>query len=306
MTVRKDLPGGLHDRPFPVSTAIGAGLSPSRLRSLDLEAPFWGVRSPVGFTSELPGRASAYFSRGSGVGILSHISAAQMWGMPLPSRWQADERLHVSLPPDVRAPRGVGVAGHHLRLHPTDVVERNGVRTTSQARTLCDLASILTEEDLLVAADYLLWRRRTDEDRVAIADIETVVARHATSRGMRRLRRVVPLATDRADSPPESMIRYRIGRAGLPLPQVNVELYDSSGRFLAMPDLSYSAFKMSLDYEGDHHRTDLVQWEKDIRRVPRLEDSGWHHTRISRANLRDSSDFLDRLSRNLRSRGWRP
>jgi hypothetical protein len=82
-------------------------------------------------------------------------------------------------------------------------------------------------------------------------------------------------------------------------------LYDDRGRFLAMPDLSYAAFALTFDYEGDHHRTDSIQWEKDISRVPRLEDANWHHTRISKSDLRDSTEFLSRTRRLLRDRGWR-
>jgi hypothetical protein len=49
-----------------------------------------------------------------------------------------------------------------------------------------------------------------------------------------------------------------------------------------------------------------VQWQKDLARVPRLQDAGWHHTRISAQDLRDSHEFLTRLSRQLRARGWSP
>jgi hypothetical protein len=184
-------------------------------------------------------------------------------------------------------------------------VIRAGIRTTTQARTLCDLASILDEEDLLAVADYLLWWRRSDQDRVAPAEIAAAIDRHPTSRGIAKLRAIYPHASDRSDSAPESKIRYRILRAGLPVPRVNLEAFGSDGRFLAMPDLSYPEYRIALDYEGDHHRTDRDQWEKDIHRVPRLEDAGWQHTRISRGDLRDSSDFLARLNRRLRERGWK-
>lgn len=122
---------------------------------------------------------------------------------------------------------------------------------------------------------------------------------------MARLRAIAPLVTDRADSAPESQIRYRIIKAGLPHPNVNLELFDARGAFLAMPDLSFPEFMIAIDYEGDHHRTDRIQWEKDIHRVPRLQDAGWHHIRVSGSDLRDSDDFLARLARNLRGRGWR-
>jgi hypothetical protein len=306
MTTRTKLPDGLPANGFAVADALALGASPSRLRGSDLDRPFWGVRSLRGKLAEPPELGLAYFSRHSGPAVVSHVSAAKLWGIQLPWRCGKDDRLHVAVPPDMRAPRALGVAGHHLQLHPTDVVERFGLRTTTQARTLCDLASLLREEDLLAAVDYLLWWRRSDEDRVTRAEILSAIDRHPTSRGVRRLRTVAPLSSDRSDSPPESVIRYRIHCAGLPRPGVNLELHDSRGAFLAMPDLAYPEYMMAIDYEGDHHRTDADQWEKDIHRVPRLQDAGWHHTRVSRSDLSDSSEFLARVSRNLKTRGWNP
>lgn len=286
--------------------ALASGASRSRLRGHDLEAPYWGVRAGAGTTLDEAAKATAFLSRTTPSAIVSHFSAAKLWGMPLPPRWSSDERLHVSVPPDTRASKARGVAGHHVALHPTDAVRRDGVRLTSQARTLCDLSGYLQEEDLLAIADYCLWWRREDADRLSANDIYVAINRHPTKRGIARLRAIAPLASDRADSAPESKIRYRIHAAGLPTPAVNIELFDAKGGFLAMPDLVYPRFSMALDYEGDHHRTDAAQWEKDIHRVPRLQDAGWHHTRISRSDLRDSGDFLARLARNLRNRGWTP
>jgi hypothetical protein len=300
------LPTILPTQGFAVRDALAIGASMSRLRGDDLDAPYWGVRAVAGSTTDEAGKAIAFLSRATRQAVVSHVSAAKLWGMPLPSRCERDPRLHVSVPPDIRAPKARGVAGHHVALHPMDVVVRSGIRVTSQARTLCDLSGYLQEEDLLAIADYILWWRRDDADRLAASDISIATNRHPTSRGMARLRAILPIATDRADSAPESKIRYRIHAAGLPMPTVNMELFDASGRFLAMPDLVYPTFSMALDYEGDHHRTDAVQWEKDIHRVPRLQDAGWHHTRISKSDLRDSDDFLARLARNLRNRGWSP
>jgi hypothetical protein len=303
MTVRKALPDALAQVPFSVEAALELGVGESRLRSRDLESPFWGVRAPHGYTSDLPGRALAYLSRGPATTVVSHVSAAKLWGIPIPGRSDRDERLHVSVPPDMRAPRGRGVVGHHVRLHPLDVASHHGIRVTSQARTLCDLASVIDREDLLAAADYLRWRRRDDALRVGLSEIQRSIDRHPTSRGVARLRAIAQLTTDRADSAPESIIRYRILAAGFPPPDVNFEAFDDRNNFIAMPDLAFPGIKVALDYEGDHHRVQREQWERDIRRVPRLQDAGWHHTRISRADLRDSSDFLVRLARTLRTRG---
>jgi hypothetical protein len=194
--------------------------------------------------------------------------------------------------------------GHRLQLLENDIVDRLGIRVTSQARTWCDLASMLAEEDLLAAGDFLIWRRRDPELRLAPDDLRLAIRNFAGRRGTRALNSAEPELTDRSDSPPESKIRLRAVRYGLPTLDINPELYDGNGRFLAMPDLAFIHYRMALDYEGDHHRTEAEQWEKDISRVPRLQDAGWHHTRIAKTDLRDSTQLLARLSRLLRERGW--
>jgi hypothetical protein len=224
VTQRNELPPALERTGFRVRNAIEDGLPPSRMRSQRLETPFWGVRVEKGAITDLAGRATAYLVWTNGLAVVSHFSAALLWGIPLPFHWASDPRLHVSVPPDVRAPRSDGVAGHHVALHPMDVTIRQGVRTTTQARTLCDLAGYLPEEDLLAVADYLLWRERDEDERCTLAEIMAAINRHPTKRGMARLRKVVQLASDRADSAPESKMRYRILDAGLPAPDVNEEL----------------------------------------------------------------------------------
>jgi hypothetical protein len=306
MTGRKELPSILPASGFAVHHALDAGVPISRLNASDTESPFWGVRSELGTVGDIPSMANAYFSRIGDLAVVSHISAALIWGVPLPPHLAHDRRIHVSVPPSTRAPKARGVAGHHVALHPMDVAMRLGVRTTTQTRTLCDLAGYLNEDDLLAVADYLIWRGRDADERCTLEQIGRAIDRHPTKRGMARLRKIAQIASDHSDSARESKIRYRILDAGLPAPDVNVDLFDRWGRFIARPDLSYPKFMMSLDYEGEHHLTNVVQWEKDIHRVPRLEDAGWHHTRISKSDVSNSDEFLSRLTRNLKDRGWTP
>jgi len=73
--------------------------------------------------------------------VLSHRSAAVCWGF-------ADRE---DLVPHVTAPhrvRPAGVVAHRGRLTAADRTARNGIPVTSPARTLADLAQILSEEDL--------------------------------------------------------------------------------------------------------------------------------------------------------------
>jgi hypothetical protein len=304
MPARSPLPPELRGQAFAVRDALEAGARPTRLRSGDLTSPFWGVRSTPEDAESVPGRSRAYLSRAAPGHFISHSSAAVIWGIPLPSRLELDERLHVAVSTEQRAPRGQGVIGHRLRLGPDDVTTHEGIRLTSLSRTWCDLASILREEELVAAGDNALWNRRPEATRVSRNDLQVAASHHSGRRGRPAIRSSILLLSDRADSYPESVMRVRMIRAGLPIPEVNLELYTERGQFLAMPDLSYPDYLLSFDYEGDHHRTDSAQWEKDIARVPRLESANWHHTRISKADLRTSRDFLERTRRLLLDRGW--
>ena len=303
MPARTSLPIDLSRSPFPVRAAIKQGIRPGRLRGADLDRPFWGVRTPAGTASTVLGLATAYLSRSAADHVISHTSAALIWGMPLPPRLRFDQRLHVSVSSERRAPRGRGVRGHRLQFTTGDVTAIGPILITTQARTWCDLAAMLDEEELVSVGDFLLWRRRDNSARLSPDDLLACLARFPGRRGLPVLHSSLPVLTDRADSPPESKIRVRMIRAGLPWPDVNPELYDARGHFLAMPDLAFTRYFMAIDYEGDHHRTDPEQWAKDIGRVPRLQDAGWHHTRVSKEDLRDSGELINRLARLVRERG---
>ena len=299
------MPDGLGPN-FRVAHALAAGVGRGRLNGRDLDRPFWGVRAPVGAAENLRGMAHAYTPRMSPHAVFSHATAAQLWAIPLPLHLRHTLPLHVSVPNPHRAPEGRYVAGHRLHIDPADVRVLDGLAVTSPERTVFDLASALSDEDLLGTLDNILWRRRSRRFRATASSIEDALHRFGGRPGLGRLLRPLPLASDRSDSVPETAFRLRFIRAGFPRPIPNLPVLDASGAFLAMPDLQFTEFRMAFDYEGDHHRTDPRQWRKDLRRVPLLEDAGWHHTRLSADDLADSAYALTRASRLLLERGWRP
>lgn len=177
---------------------------------------------------------------------------------------------------------------------------------TSLERTVLDLSPLLTDEKLLGVIDNILWRRRPPTLRATIPTLSAALSRTQARRGRSRIVALLPLATSRSDSDPETAFRLRFIRAGFPDPLPNQDILDENGAFLAMPDLQFLEYRMAFDYEGDHHRTDARQWRKDLRRVPLLQDAGWHHTRLSGNDLADPRYVLSRTRRLLLDRGWTP
>ena len=76
--------------------------------------------------------------------VLSFGSAARVLQAGLPAWLEDDWRVHVARRRGFSMPRRANVVGHLLTLLPEEVVEYDGVRLTSPARTWLDLASLLS------------------------------------------------------------------------------------------------------------------------------------------------------------------
>jgi very-short-patch-repair endonuclease len=50
---------------------------------------------------------------------------------------------------------------------------------------------------------------------------------------------------------------------------------------VAVLDMGWESIKLAVEYEGDHHRTDRRQFNKDIRRAEALADLGWIGIRVT-------------------------
>lgn len=96
----------------------------------------------------------------------------------------------------------------------------------------------------------------------------------------------------------------RFEDAGLPPTAPNLEVYDADGLLYAEIDLAFVRFRVGVDHEGDHHRTDQRQWRRDLRRFVLLEDDAWSMIRSTADDLTDTSRLIETVVRRLRARGW--
>jgi very-short-patch-repair endonuclease len=132
---------GVVDRAALSAAGLSRGEVDGRIRRGQLFPVHRGVYAVGHVALSREGRwMAAVLACGEGA-VLSHRSAAVCWCC-------ADRE---DLVPHVTAPhrvRPAGVVAHRGRLAPADVTVRNGIPVTSAARTLVDLAQLLSEEDL--------------------------------------------------------------------------------------------------------------------------------------------------------------
>jgi hypothetical protein len=311
---RAPLPLHLTTGSFSLRAADKAGVTRTRTAASDLVTVSRGIRVPAGAAATGAAALRAYTDLDDD-SILSLASAARLWRAPLPGGLEEDWRIHLARPRGRSTPRRVNVVGHQLALLPDEVVELDGVRLTSPARTWLDLAAVLGVDDLVIAGDSLVCEHGPEfpVPRTALCSIEELrgmVARHPGSRGVRKARAAVELIRVGADSPPETRLRLLLVRAGLPEPELNhvvwgEDPWGGQGSPVLWPDAAYRQWRIALQYEGAHHNGEDQYW-RDIRRADTAARFGWLEVRLSRLDLAGVHPAALRKVRSaLASRGWR-
>lgn len=315
------LPPALAHRSFTAEEAAAAGLTWSQLRSRGAVSPSRGVWLPGDLDTPL--YQARALSLHHPAGVISHTSAALIWGFPLPYHHQRDAQVHLTLAPGTSPTSRRGVVCHRLIFDPErDVVQLEaGTRVTSRLRTVADLATMLTLDELVAVIDHLLrWPRPRLEKRprgyqrrpfTEPADLRELVLTQGGCRGAKMLRQAVALARVGSDSPRETMLRLACFRAGLPEPELNVpiEIVDEQGNVLYQlhePDLQWKKYRVAAEYEGRHH-SDPRQVEKDVIRADSLSEGGWSEVRIVSPDMaRGCARAVTKIGRALRRNGWSP
>ncbi len=162
-------------------------------------------------------RARALTMTSSDAPVVSHESAAAIHGLPLLNPHPT--HVHISLDDD-RPGAARGTIRHRAALRDGEVVEIDGIRTTSLPRTLADVARTAEFECAVVIADAALRRvggARPGVEHPARAtafrnQVLEIAARSA--HGLSRAQRVIRFADGRAHSPGESLSRIRLIELG--------------------------------------------------------------------------------------------
>lgn len=227
-------------------------------------------------------RLAAVMAYGPGA-LLSHRAAGSAQGL-LPSSPQ----LEVTVP-HARRPKP-GIVLHRSRLiHPEDHATVRGIPVTSVARTLVDLADVLTQERLAKAVHEAEVQRAFD-----LTAIERVLDRLPGRTGRHRLQRVL-IAYEHdphfTRSRGERRFLALCKRHGLPPPQTNLWIagYEVDAYW---PDV-----RVAIEIDGAEVHDTRKAFHEDRARDRRLAAEGIHVVRITWLDFDDET----RLAAELRA-----
>ncbi|WP_166442272.1 endonuclease domain-containing protein [Nakamurella flava] len=311
MPIRQDLQASA----FTVAQGRAAGLTRFELEHPHLQRPFRGVRfvrdeSADTFRARCLAALASVSATGNGDAVLSHLSAAHWWPVPIPTPLDGGP-VDVAVRLPGRASRATGIRGHVLHDPRARVVMRQGMPMVDAGTLFCQLSAVLLVPDLVAVGDAMALTpavRSWDDDRPWLTVEELADRVHGfRGRGKRRAVAALTLLRPGAESRPETLLRLRLGDASLPEPEVNGVVRDGVGRFVARCDLLDRQWRVVVEYDGDQHRTSRAQFEKDVRRLEELAALGWRVVRVLSRDLFVTPDLtVLRVATALRQGGWPP
>lgn len=164
--------------------------------------------------------------------------------------------------------RRPGVASGIRGFEPRDLMVIDGLRLTTQLRTVCDLGRLLWRFDALGAIDGFL---RQGLDHALLLD---EVDRFKGYRGVLQLRELAPLGDRKAESQPESALRLHWYDADIGTPETQIWVHDDDGTPKYRIDVGSVEVAYGAEYFGEQfHGEDDT--EHDEGRIVWLEGRDW-------------------------------
>jgi hypothetical protein len=260
---------------------LESGVSPAQIRTLVRQ----GVLSPVGRGVYVRGALAAK-AQGSQVGeqalrvasvlalggpdaVGSHESAAVIHGLDLLGR-RAPGIVAVTRPPGA-SPRGrPGVRVHVAALPAGHVTVRGGIRVTSVARTVVDLARTSSFREGVVAADSALRGQLTTKD-----ELRAVLADCARWPGLGRARMVVDFSDALSESALESISRVAFREHGIPPPELQAWVGGDDEGVIGRADFLWRRYGTIGEADGAVKYADAHRAVAQLRRDAKLREAGF-------------------------------
>ena len=248
--------------------AMADGLSRHDLRRW-YRPLFRGVYVPKRATPTLADRAVGAWLTSDRTGVIAGVAASALHGAVY-----VDDVEPIEILVDDRR-RQSGLIVRMDRVADDEVTTVADLPVTTSARTAFDLGRYQKRYVAIARLDALMRAAPFSADEVSI-----LMQRYGPVRGVRQLRDLLPLVDPGAESPPESRLRLLLIDNGFPIPETQIPLFDGGIDPFAFLDMGWRHIKLSVEYDGDQHRTSRPQYVKDQKRLPRIAKRGWEVIRV--------------------------
>lgn len=224
---------------------------------------------------------------------VTHRAAAELLGFDDFSRGLVEITLPVKL--HSPCPRVIVHFGYFQR---RDIAVVQGIRVTTPARTILDLAAVLPEEELAAALDESLRKGWTSLARLRW-ELEQ------DGRGARNGSGILRgLLGERSatEAPPDSRLEDRLWRlictVGLPKPHRQWRVRTAGSTYYA--DMAYPDEMLALEADGYAYHSGKESFERDRRRASALASAGWRIIHVTNASLKHHPErIVENLARAL-------
>jgi hypothetical protein len=247
-------------------------------------------------TWQQPLMAASLWARGKAV--ISGQSAAALWEFE--NYWRTRVELsglsNLSPPP--------GVVYHQVsRLAAADVTTRRGIRVTSVARTILDLAAVVSPRTLERTLDEALRKQM-----VTLKGLRYCIERTGR-RGRGGIAHLEMLMAERyqqhaPDSPLETDVAALVRESGLPA-GIKRHLVSEGDLVIAEVDLAWPREKVAVQVHGSSFHRQPRNWENDQRIESQLQLHRWVVVKVTARMLAEAPEEIPALiasALNRRSR----
>ena len=242
-------------------------------------------------------RSTARSAALSAAGIVSHRAAAAAWeidGFPeaIVEITTSDDRCVVL--PGVKIHRS-----SQYRL--VERIEIDGLPVTGIARTILDLAAVVSPRRLEQAVDSAIRQGLVDWPELYL--VLTVHSRRGRN-GCGKLRAFLDVRYGDTTIP-DSAWNRNVGTllldGGLPEPTYEHEILDNNGGFVARVDLAYPRLKIAIELDSVRWHLNRKSFEADPRRKNKLILAGWTVLTFTWSDYVDTPQALIDAVRQARS-----
>ncbi|WP_433659603.1 hypothetical protein ACQPW1_44495 [Nocardia sp. CA-128927] len=285
--------------------ALACGMSDTDLRRLCHAGTWQRVRTGRYLRAPQPGLtpagrhlllALATSEAMSDAAVASHCSAVVIhggpaWALPL-------DRVHMTRDRINGGRKSKQLVVHSSRMEPDEITIVNGIRVTTPARTVIDIARTEGFEQSVAVADAFLRQGLT-----TAAELRAHLLRARYRPGCRKAAQVVSFADGRSESVGESRSRIAIHRGGLPGAELQARVFTDDGVCVGRVDFLFAELGVVGEFDGK------VKYQSELRRArtpeqvviaekireDRLRALGWMVVRWTWDDLDNPAQLIRRI-----------